>query len=101
MPEKPDEPRVDAKAPRSFPAVSGVLPSGAVFETVHRVKDSRTAFVVWDHGEWRFESVLISSPTRHLVPYSPNNNLLRNGVVLFPSEPEEYRSEQDLIAEIQ
>ena len=36
-----------------------------------------------------------------LVPYSPGNNLLKNEVVLFPSEPEEYGSEEELLAQIQ
>ncbi|MGH7484906.1 MAG: hypothetical protein ACREMY_04765, partial [bacterium] len=57
--------------------------------------------MIWDHGEWRFESSISSSRNHLLIPYSPNNNLLKNGVVLFPSEPEEYGSELDLIAEIQ
>ena len=34
------------------------------------------------------------------MPYSPQNNLLRNEVVLFPSEAAEYGSEQDLIDSI-
>src|SRR5206468_2327094 len=36
-----------------------------------------------------------------LVPYSPNNNLIKNEVVLLPSEPEEYGSEEQLLDEIQ
>ncbi|HKY31667.1 MAG TPA: hypothetical protein VJV23_03950 [Candidatus Polarisedimenticolia bacterium] len=35
------------------------------------------------------------------MPYSPRNNLLQNGVVLLPTGPEEYGSEETLIAEIQ
>ncbi len=89
------------KTPRSVPAVSGVLPGGGLFEMVYRPGDSRSAFVVWNRGEWRIESLLRISPLRELVPYSPNNNLLKNGVVLFPSELEEYGSEQELIAEVQ
>ena len=36
-----------------------------------------------------------------LVPYSPDNNLIKNDVVLLPSGPEEYGSEAELVAEIQ
>ena len=36
-----------------------------------------------------------------LAPYSPGNNLIKNNVILLPSEPEEYGSEAELIAEIQ
>ena len=35
-----------------------------------------------------------------LVPYSPENNLLAHKVVLLPSEPEEYGSESELLAEV-
>jgi len=35
------------------------------------------------------------------VPYSPTNNLLQHDVVLLPSEPEEYGSEEVLVNEIQ
>jgi len=34
------------------------------------------------------------------VPYSPGNNLLLHQVVLFPSEPLEYGSDAELVAEI-
>ena len=36
-----------------------------------------------------------------LVPYSPDNNLIKNDVVLLPSGPAEYGSEAELAAEIQ
>jgi hypothetical protein len=101
MADNHNERQEATKTPRSVPSVSGVLPGGALFEMVYRPGDARSAFVVWDQGEWRVESTLSVSPTRSLVPYSPNNNLLRNGVVLFPSEPEEYDSDQELIAEVQ
>src|SRR6266496_1013883 len=93
MAENRNDQREDAKTPRPVPAVSGVLPDGALFEMVYRPGDSRSGFVVWDRGEWRLESTLNASPSRRLVPYSPHNNLLRNRVVLFPSGPEEYGSE--------
>jgi hypothetical protein len=35
------------------------------------------------------------------VPYSPGNNLIKNDVVLLSSEPQEYGSEAELVAEIQ
>ncbi|PYV20279.1 MAG: hypothetical protein DMG27_23420 [Acidobacteria bacterium] len=45
---------------------------------------------------FRYETNLLVSGQR-LVPYSPRNNLLTNEVVLFPSEPVEYDSEQELV----
>ena len=35
-----------------------------------------------------------------LVPLSPDNNLIKNEVVLSPSEPRIYESEEHLVAEI-
>jgi hypothetical protein len=35
-----------------------------------------------------------------LVPYSPENNLLKHKVVLLPSKPEEYGSEASLVSEV-
>ena len=39
-------------------------------------------------------------PGARLVPFSPNNNLIKNEVVLLPSEPQIYGSEENLVAEI-
>ncbi|APO49704.1 hypothetical protein BD122_05695 [Bradyrhizobium diazoefficiens] len=35
-----------------------------------------------------------------LVPFSPNNNLIKNEVVLLPSEPRSYGDEQELVSEV-
>jgi hypothetical protein len=35
------------------------------------------------------------------VPYSPNNNLIKNEVILLPSEPEDFGSEEELLSQIQ
>lgn len=78
-----------------------VLQDGAIVEMVFRPREARTAFVVWDGEKWRDESVVGVSPTRRVVPYSPNNNLLKHEVVLLPSGPEEYGSEAELLGEIQ
>jgi len=57
--------------------------------------------VLWRNGEWSLEGGFNVSPFHRLVPYSPNNNLIKNEVVLLPSEPEEYGSEEGLLADIQ
>ncbi|KGJ65558.1 hypothetical protein DXU04_12070 [Bradyrhizobium diazoefficiens] len=35
-----------------------------------------------------------------MVPFSPNNNLIKNEVVLLPSEPRSYGDEQELVSEV-
>ena len=82
------------------PTVSTVLPDGSLVETVYRREEHRTLFCVFREGQWRDETSILARGQR-LVPYSPNNNLLRNQVVLLPSGPEEFNSEEQLIGEIQ
>src|SRR5215813_5753931 len=81
--------------------VSAISDDGAILEMVYRPEEKRTAFVLWKDGEWKFEPSFSIDPFRRLVPYSPNNNLIKNEVVLLPSEPEEYGSEESLLREIQ
>lgn len=45
--------------------------------------------------------VLSITPEEKLIPYSPGNNLIKHDVVLFPSEPQEYESEEALLSEVQ
>ncbi len=44
---------------------------------------------------------MVAPSGERLIPYSPNNNLIKKEVVLFPSEPCEYGSEEKLVSEIQ
>ncbi|MGH9461338.1 MAG: hypothetical protein ACRD1X_08970 [Vicinamibacteria bacterium] len=97
--EKP--PKSERKGPRAIPTVSAVLENGALIEMVHWPNEARTAFVVWEKGAWRLSERVELGPRRLAVPYSPHNNILRKEVVLLPSEPEEYGSEAELLAEIQ
>jgi hypothetical protein len=84
---------------RRIPMVSAILEDGSIVETV--ASEGRTRFVVAKDSEWRFEDSLAAGPDRLLVPYSPRNNLLAHEVVLLPSGPEDYGSEEELLAEIQ
>src|SRR5215510_4905941 len=89
------------KQQRPVPTVSAVFDDGSILEMVYRPQEKRTAFVLWKDGDWKFESDFNINPFRRLIPYSPNNNLIKNEVVLLPSEPEEYGSEEALPDEIQ
>ena len=97
MPEKPSTER----EARRIPTVSAVLPDGALLEMVYDPERSETAFVVARNGAWTREPFETLEPGHRLVPYGPHNNLLRNGVVLLPAEPEEYGSERELVGAIQ
>lgn len=89
-----------AKKENTMPTVSAALADGSLVEMLYRPEEHRTLFCVWKDGEVQYAKDLLAAGQR-LVPYSPNNNLLTNEVVLFPSEPAEYGSEEELVAEIQ
>ncbi len=84
---------------RPVASVEG-LPDGSVAEIVYDPSAHRTSFCVSKEGEWRLDPHITLRGER-LVPYSPNNSLLRHDVVLLPSGPEEYGSEQALLEEVQ
>jgi hypothetical protein len=92
---KPTVEKVKKEAAKA--AVSALLPGGALAEMVY--EDNRTFFCVSKDGEIRYETNLLVNGQR-LVPYSPRNNLLSNEVVLFPSEPLEYETEDSLVESI-
>ena len=99
MPGKPTRKFGVSKKDRPVPAVSAVLESGELVELVYDRHADRTAFAVWQEGDWRLRDS-VDDRGRTLVPYSPDNNLLRNNVVLFPGEPEDYGSQRDLVADV-
>jgi hypothetical protein len=88
-----------AKKDNARRTVSAVLRDGALAEMVYRPEERRTLFYVGKDGAIRYETTVLEDGQR-LAPYSPDNNLLTNEVVLFPSEPAEYESDQALIEEI-
>jgi hypothetical protein len=67
---------------------------------VYRPEVGETGFIVWEGGGWTAAEWIDLPDGRRLVPYSPDNNLLVHKVVLFPTGPEEYGSEAELVAEI-
>jgi hypothetical protein len=66
---------------------------------VYRPEEHRTLLCVAKEGAIRYVTNILEDGQR-LVPYSPENNLLKNDVVLFPSEAAEYESDHALITEI-
>src|SRR5512134_1879951 len=90
----------NTQKPRMLPTVSAVLNDGAILEMVYQPAEQRSGFVLWRDGEWRTHTAISQNATQRWVRYSPTNNLIQNEVVLLPSEPEEYGSEEQLLAEI-
>jgi hypothetical protein len=92
--------KTDKKA-RMIPTVSAVFNNGSILEMVYQPTEKHSAFVLWRDGEWSTETGFNANPFQRWVPYSPHNNRIKNEVVLLPSEPEEYGSEDLLLDEIQ
>lgn len=86
-------------AQRGTPSISRVFDDGAIAELLYEPREQKTSFAVWRDGTWSIEE-RITLNGRHLVPYSPHNNLIKHEVVLFPSVPEEYGDDETLIRQI-
>jgi hypothetical protein len=84
------------KEARGTPAVSGSLDGALDFELLYDAAAQSTAFAVWRDQAWTIEQRIHGAHGESFVPFSPNNNLIKNHAVLLPSEPCEYRSEEEL-----
>jgi hypothetical protein len=87
--------------PRTRPIASAILPDGAHVEMIHRPAQRETAFLRWQAGAIDELSSIDVPGLGRLVPYSPDNNLITHGVVLFPSDAVEYESAQTLIESVE
>src|SRR5213594_3421885 len=90
-----------ASAEHRIVTVSNLFDDGAILEMLYQPQEKRSAYAVWKDGKYTIEPSFRISPTHRLVPYSPQNNLIKNDVVLLPSGPEEYGTEADLLVEVQ
>ena len=88
-----------AKKKDARPTVSAVLPDSSLVEMLYRPEERRTLFCISKGDDIHYENSLVVNGQR-FVPYSPQNNLLTNEVVLFPSELAEYGTEQELVESI-
>ena len=84
-----------------MPTASAILDDGTIVEMVSRPEERRTLFAIYSAGRWTLKDGIDLDSEVRLAPYSPNNNLIKNEVVLLPFEPMIYGSEQKLVAEIQ
>jgi hypothetical protein len=69
-------------------------------EMVYRPEERRTCFVMYSAGRWTVQDAIDLDADARLVPFSPQNNLVKNRAVLLPSEPCVYGSEERLLADI-
>jgi hypothetical protein len=81
-------------------STGAVLSDRSLVELVYDPVARKTQFVRGNGESWTYEESIRFSSTERLVPYSAENNLLKHNVVLFPSEPEEYGTEAELVFKI-
>src|SRR5665213_2388148 len=89
------------KKDATVPAVSRCLPNGTMVELLYNAAERTTKFALWHDGQWTLESEVEVQAGERLVPFSPNNNIIKNDVVMLPSEPAEYGTKEILLADIQ
>src|SRR5262249_30430434 len=85
---------------RHLPTVSSVLEDGSIIELLYRSDERRTKLAGFNTGRWTILDHIDLPGWGRLGPFSPENNLIRNEVVLLPSEPRMYGSEQQLVSDI-
>lgn len=96
MDSQPSTPRKDQ---RLTPTISTIRGDGALVELIHDPAARRTSLIVGQADRWTIQSQ-VQDQGRQLVPYSAQNELIAEGVVLLPSEPQEYVDEATLVDEI-
>ena len=85
---------------RVIPTASALLDDGTIVELVFRPQERRTLFAVYDAGRWTLKTHVDLDRATRLVPFSADNNLIKNAAVLLPSEPRIYGSEEQLAADV-
>ena len=83
------------------PTASAILEDGTIVEMVFQPERRRTVFAIYNAGRWTLQDGIDLGGDARLVPFSPGNNLIKNEVVLLPSEPSIYGNEEKLVTDIQ
>jgi hypothetical protein len=89
------------EAAKPLRTASAVLSDGRMVELVYDRGKHQTSLALWTGETWTLQPSVTSGNGRELVPYSADNNLIRNEVILLPSQPAEYGSATELVDEIQ
>lgn len=89
------------KPHKSIPSVSFAVAGGIRGEMVYAQNEGTTRFAIFKNDSWSLVDRVRDDLDRTLVPYSPDNSLVQSKIVLFPSEPEDYGTQKQLIEEIQ
>ena len=86
---------------KKLPTVSAAFDDGTLVELLYSRQRQETRFAVWREGSLEIARALTDANGIRLVPYSPKNNLVRHGVVLFAEQPKDYGSDEALVRDLQ
>lgn len=84
----------------AWPLASAVLNDGTLLEMLRREREHATLYARHHKGQIDEIDYAELDGHRRVIPYSPSNNLLTHGVVLFPSAVGEYESEEELTRDV-
>ena len=79
---------------------SYILPDGSLVEMLYDAKKHTSKLVVYKDGKVTLEDSVRIDDYTMFMPMSPNQSILENGFILFPSETIDYQSNEALYYEI-
>lgn len=79
---------------------SEILNDGTIIEMLFDPQKNKTSLAIWKDNEFKIRKSFESDGVI-LKPHSAGKDLLKNKVILFPSEPKECGSQKELIQDIQ
>jgi hypothetical protein len=82
------------------PTASAILDDGTIVEMAFQPEQRRTFLATYNAGRWTLQDRVDLGADAQLVPFSPENNLIKTGAVLLPSEPQIYGSEGELVSAV-
>jgi hypothetical protein len=77
----------EQKKKQIVPTASAILEDDTIVEMAFEPKQRRTFFAIYSAGRWTLQDGIDLGSDARLAPFAPNNNLIKNEVVLLPSEP--------------
>jgi len=83
-----------------FPITSLVLSDRTLIEMVYDPENRRTSLIKWQDGEIETAPVFKLEKDWEVLPYRPENPLLHQRIILFPTEVQEYGDDETLIRQI-
>ena len=86
---------------RTVPTVSAAVDNVTPIELVYSPQKRQTRLAHLRDGRIELAESVALSAKRRLIPYSPENNLIKHGVVLFAEKPEEYGLDEALVRDLQ